>query len=362
MSDAPLFADAQSLQSELAVALEHLGAPKLEQQKTQLEGVMARPDFWSNPTQAQDISKQHAKLEKRLGPWLVLRQEIADLCELAGLHDQSMAADLQMQLEQARHQFSELKAELKFAGAYDDHDAIVSIYAGAGGTDAQDWAQMLLRMYVRWAEKTGLDVAVLDESAGDEAGIKSATLEISGPFAYGKLKSEHGVHRLVRLSPFNAESRETSFAKVDVLPKIDRPEDLAIDDKDLRIDVYRSGGHGGQSVNTTDSAVRITHLPTGITVAIQNERSQIQNRETALTILRSRLIRLQIEQHQERLDQLKGPNQSAEWGNQIRSYVLHPYKQVKDLRTRFETSDVDGVLDGNIDPLINAYLDHTLGQ
>jgi len=216
---------------------------------------------------------------------------------------------------------------------------------------------------VRWAEKTGLAVATIEESPGDEAGLKSVTLELSGSFAYGKLKGEHGVHRLVRLSPFNSDNlRQTSFAKVDVLPKIDRPEDLAIDDKDLRIDVYRSGGHGGQSVNTTDSAVRVTHIPTGITVAIQNERSQLQNKETALTILRSRLIQLQMEQHRERLDELKGPNQSAEWGNQIRSYVLHPYKQVKDLRTRYETSDAEGVLDGNLDPFVNAYLDYSLGQ
>jgi peptide chain release factor 2 len=215
---------------------------------------------------------------------------------------------------------------------------------------------------VRWAEKNGLNVKTIDESAGDEAGIKSVTIEIIGPFVYGKLKGEHGVHRLVRLSPFNADNlRQTSFAKVEVLPKIDRPDDLAIDEKDLRIDVYRSGGHGGQSVNTTDSAVRVTHLPTGITVAIQNERSQLQNKETALTILRSRLARARMEQHKDHLEELKGPNQSAEWGNQIRSYVLHPYKQVKDLRTRFETSDPEGVLDGNLDPLLNAYIDFSLG-
>jgi peptide chain release factor 2 len=218
---------------------------------------------------------------------------------------------------------------------------------------------MLLRMYVRFCEKNKFSVQTIEESAGEEAGIKSVTIEVSGPFAFGKLKSEHGVHRLVRLSPFNAESRETSFAKVEIMPKVDKPDEVAVDDKDLKIDVYRSGGHGGQSVNTTDSAVRITHLPTGIVVAIQNERSQLQNKETAMTILRSRLAQLQLEQHAEAIGELKGPNEQAAWGNQIRSYVLHPYKQVKDLRTRYETSDIDGVLDGNLDALINAYLEHS---
>ncbi len=220
---------------------------------------------------------------------------------------------------------------------------------------------MLLRMYVRWAEINRHKVIMIEESAGDEAGLKGATLEIEGPFVYGKLQGEHGVHRLVRLSPFNADNlRQTSFAKVEVMPKIDKPTDLEIDEKDLKIDVYRSGGHGGQSVNTTDSAVRVTHLPTSITVAIQNERSQLQNKETAMTILRSRLAQLQLEQHAESLRELKGPNEQAAWGNQIRSYVLHPYKQVKDLRTKYETSDPEAVLDGNLDPLINAYLESGL--
>jgi len=268
--------------------------------------------------------------------------------------------DITVDTDALQQRFDSLKEELKYSGPYDDHAAILSIHAGAGGTDAQDWAQMLLRMYVRWAESKGYSVNVLDESSGDEAGIKSATLSIDGPLAYGKLKLEHGVHRLVRLSPFNAESRETSFAKVEVVPKISQDTEVQIDDKDLRIDVYRAGGHGGQSVNTTDSAVRITHVPTGIVVAIQNERSQLQNKEVAMTILRSRLAQLQLEQHAEQLSELKGPNEQAAWGNQIRSYVLHPYKQVKDLRSRYETSNIDAVLGGDLDALLDASLEHNL--
>lgn len=354
---------AGQLKKEVSEALDRLHFDELVSKKEVIDAQVARPDFWSDAGAAQEIVKQQAKLERRLAPWQQLKKTIDEAVELIAMNDESMRKDLEQQIEHATEQFTTLKDELKLAGPYDDYDAIVSIYAGAGGTDAQDWAQMLLRMYVRWAEKQGFDVKTIDESAGDEAGIKSATIEISGNFAYGKLKGEHGVHRLVRLSPFNSDNlRQTSFAKVDVLPKVDRPEALVIDDKDLRIDVYRAGGHGGQSVNTTDSAVRVTHIPTGINVAIQNERSQLQNKDVALTILRSRLIQLQMEQHKEKLEELKGPNQSAEWGNQIRSYVLHPYKQVKDLRTRYETSDTEGVLDGDIDAFVDAYLDHTLGQ
>ena len=355
--------EVQNVQTEVDAACDRLHIEELEQQNLRLKKQMESPTFWQDPTKAQEIAKQQAKLEKRILPWLELRALVGDVVELASLKDDTMEEELASQLDEAVGIFADLKEELKFSGPYDDHDVILSIYAGAGGTDAQDWAEMLLRMYTRWAENHHFEVVMVDESTGDEAGIKSATLEISGPFAYGRLKSEHGVHRLVRLSPFNSDNlRQTSFAKVDILPKVDQPDALEIDDKDLRVDVYRSGGHGGQSVNTTDSAVRITHIPTGISVAIQNERSQLQNKETAMTILRSRLIQLQMEQHHKHLDQLKGPNQSAEWGNQIRSYVLHPYKQVKDLRTRYETSDVTGVLDGDLDNLIHAYLEHTLGH
>lgn len=352
---------ATSLSREIVKALDQLHITDLHQELTRLRDTAQQAGFWDDSNKAQVVMKQIAKLESRTEPWLTLQKRIAEVNELLALKDPSLTVELEQQLAEINTSFAALKEELKFSGPYDDHDAILSIHAGAGGTDAQDWTQMLLRMYSRYFEKNRWRVMTVDESAGDEAGLKSITLEVEGRFAYGKLKGEHGVHRLVRLSPFNADNlRQTSFSKVEIMPKIDKPEDLEIDDKDLKIDVYRSGGHGGQSVNTTDSAVRVTHLPTNLVVAIQNERSQLQNKETAMTILRSKLAQLQMEQHAEKLGELKGPNQSAEWGNQIRSYVLHPYKQVKDLRTHYETSDPDKVLDGDLDPLINAYLDHTL--
>lgn len=327
----------------------------------QLEADMQQPDFWQDSTKAQASSKEAAGLKARLEPWLHLENELQDLGELMQTRDTTLINDLTAQLKTLEQSFDDLKEQLKFKGPYDDHNAILTIWAGAGGTDAQDWTQMLFRMYARWAEKRNLKTTLIEESAGEEAGLKRVTLEIEGPFVFGKLKGEHGVHRLVRLSPFNADNlRQTSFAKVDVLPMIDKPEELEIDSKDLKIDVFRAGGHGGQSVNTTDSAVRVTHLPTNIVVSIQNERSQLQNKETAMTILRSRLAQMQLEQHRVELNELKGPNESAEWGNQIRSYVLHPYKQVKDLRTRFESSDPESILNGDIDSFIDAYLEYAI--
>ncbi len=345
---------------EAAVRLDIAG---LHDQLEQLRLTSQQPEFWNDSTRAQDVMKQIAKLESRVEPWLRLQQNGREITELLGLSDATLDQEITEQIAGLQTSFGILKEDLKFNGPYDDHDAILSIHAGAGGTDAQDWTQMLLRMYLRYFEKNGWKINIIDESPGDEAGIKSVTIEVAGSYAFGKLQGEHGVHRLVRLSPFNSDNlRQTSFSKVEVMPKLDQDSDLVIDDKDLRIDVYRSGGKGGQSVNTTDSAVRITHLPTNVVVAIQNERSQLQNKETAMTILRSRLAQLQLEQHQEALSELKGPNQSAEWGNQIRSYVLHPYKQVKDVRTRYETSDPDSVLDGDLDGLITAYLEHHLSS
>jgi peptide chain release factor 2 len=278
------------------------------------------------------------------------------------MNDKSLSAEIASQYESINTRYQKARRELQFSGPYDNSDVILSIFSGAGGTDAQDWAQMLLRMYTRYAEAESLNLTTIDISSGDEAGIKSVTVELSGgSFLYGKLKGENGVHRLVRLSPFNADSlRQTSFARVEIVPKVTSPDAVEIDDKDLKIDVYRSGGKGGQSVNTTDSAVRITHMPTNIVVAIQNERSQLQNRETAMTILRSKLAQLQLEQHKDKISELKGPNEQAAWGNQIRNYVLHPYSMVKDTRNKHETTDVQGVLDGNINEFIEAYLDSVI--
>jgi peptide chain release factor 2 len=354
---------AQELSAAIVDAIGRLKITDLETKLATLHQQTADPSLWSDQARAQKLMKEQAALEGRIKPWRELERVANDLRELLAMNDTSLEQDLEKQLDDAQTEFDRRKTELMFSGPYDDHDALVSIHAGAGGTDAQDWAQMLLRMYIRFAEASGFSAITIEQSDGEEAGIKSVTFEISGSFAYGKLKGEHGVHRLVRLSPFNSDNlRQTSFAKVEVMPKIDQPDDVVIDEKELKIDVYRSGGKGGQSVNTTDSAVRITHVPTNIVVAIQNERSQLQNKETAMTILRSKLAQLQLEQHAEDLRGLKGPNQSAEWGNQIRSYVLHPYKQVKDLRTHYETSDAQSVLDGYLEPFIKEYLEKQISS
>lgn len=355
--------DIADLVAQVQLAYDQLEIPRLEAERAGLQAQMNASDFWSNNTHAQQVSKHHAALETRVIFWNQLKEKVEDLHELSKLNDETLQPEIDQQFELLSREFSKAKRELQFAGPYDSADVILSIFAGAGGVDAQDWAQMLLRMYLRYAEAEKLSVTTLDQSAGDEAGIKSVTLEFSGgSFLYGKLKGEHGVHRLVRLSPFNADNlRQTSFARVEVIPKVDSPDAVEIDEKDLKIDVYRSGGKGGQSVNTTDSAVRITHIPTNVVVAIQNERSQLQNRETAMTILRSKLAQLQLEQHKEKISELKGPNEQAAWGNQIRNYVLHPYTMVKDTRTKHETTDAQAILDGNIDEFIESYLDHEIG-
>lgn len=324
-----------------------------EEKLTKLTAELENPNIWDNNQRAQLVSKQQSKLQSQLEPWLSVRSKLAELSELAALEDTSLNNEINAQLSELKGSLDSLKKDLRYNGPYDAHDVILRLHAGAGGVDAMDWTAMLLRMYLRWAEKAGYKTELIEQSMGDEAGVKSAVLSISGVNAYGKLQSEHGVHRLVRLSPFNADNlRQTSFAMVEVLPQIETPDEVEIADSDVRVDTFRASGNGGQSVNTTDSAVRITHLPTNIVVSIQNEKSQIQNKETALKVLRSKLAQLQIEQHAEKIDQLKGPNQEAAWGNQIRNYVLHPYTLVKDTTTKFEVKDAQKVLDGDLDPFL----------
>ncbi len=350
--------DLADLGRKIDSGMRKLGTESMHTELSSLQSRMQTGDFWQNPGEASKISQREADLRRRLEAWDNLKRSAEELIQLAKTGDQSLSDEISAQLKSLTSRFEELQQDLKFNGAYDDRDVIMNIYAGAGGTDAQDWAQMLLRMYSRWAETHGFKVELLDSTPGEEAGIKSAVLRISsGDYLFGKLQGEHGVHRLVRKSPFNsAGSRETSFARVDVLPEIDEPGEVELDDKDLKVDVFRAGGHGGQSVNTADSAVRITHIPTGISVSIQNERSQLQNKETALTILRSRLAQLQLEQHAQKVADIKGPTQAAEWGNQIRNYILDD-RIVKDLRTGYETHNPQKVLDGDLDPLIEAYLE-----
>ena len=323
----------------------------------ELEKEVAEPDIWKNVEEATAKNQELARLNEETVPWELLKTQISDMGELLTLADADLQEEMSEQLDGMKSQLGELRKSLRFQGPYDHNNAIIRITSGAGGTEAMDWAGMLERMYLRFFEKKGFKVSALERTAGEEAGIKTAVYEVTGTDAYGWLKSEHGVHRLVRLSPFNAQNlRQTSFALVEILPVIKADTDVVIDDKDLRIDVYHSGGQGGQSVNTTNSAVRITHLPTNTVVAIQNERSQLQNKEKAMEILRGKLVQMQMEQHAETIGELRA-GESAGWGQQIRNYVLQPYKLVKDTRTGYEETDPEAVLDGKIDGFIDSYLE-----
>lgn len=343
--------------NELEKASLKLNLESKKNQISDLEVEISNPEIWLNPKTAQEKVKKLADLNKEIHPWLVLKTQVEDILELINLSDDELLEEFEAQILQFENDFEELKKQLLFDGEFDSGDAIVRITAGVGGTDAQDFAEMLERMYLRWAEKNNLKTEQIERSVGEEAGIKTSVFEIQGLYAYGKIRSENGVHRLVRISPFNSGgTRETSFALVEVLPKIDTPEHVEIAEKDLRIDVYRSGGKGGQGVNTTDSAVRITHIPTGTVVAIQNERSQTQNKETAMSILRGKLVQMKMEQHAQNLSELQA-GKSADWGSQIRNYVLNPYKIVKDTRTKYEEKDVEKILNGEIDGFIFAFLE-----
>jgi peptide chain release factor 2 len=334
-------------------------APAKQTQLEELEQQISQPGFWDDQEHAQKTVQQRSRIEKALERQRAFETSVSDaevLFEFAS-EDADSANELQTLIDKLEKEVEAAEIESLLSGETDLNNAICSIQSGAGGTDAQDFAQMLLRMYLRWAEKRGFKAEVLDEQAGGEAGIKSATFRVEGDYAYGLLSAEAGVHRLVRLSPFNSGgSRETSFASMFVSPEIDENIEVNIDDKDLRIDTYRSSGAGGQHVNVTDSAVRITHIPTNIVVTCQNQRSQIQNRAVAMQVLRSKLYELELEKRREGAAELEAGKMDISFGSQIRNYVLHPYRLVKDTRTKHETSDVDSVLDGEIDEFIQEYL------
>lgn len=330
-----------------------------------LEVEMSAPDFWSDTLKAKSVSKHAAQLRDEIVQWESFIDEVKNLQELAELSEteENTNQEIIVKLQELEKQFFDLEFALLFSGPHDVSSAIMSIHAGSGGTEAQDWTQILLRMFMRFSEKKGWEVTILDESRAEDVGLKSVMVRVAGRYAYGYLKSEAGVHRLVRISPFDAEKmRHTTFALVEVIPELDDIVDIELDPKDLRIDTFLSGGKGGQSVNTTYSAVRIVHLPTKISVSCQNERSQQQNKETAMKILKTKLHQLKVDAQEKQKSELRGDYQSAEWGNQIRSYVLHPYKLVKDHRTDYETADAEGVLEGNLEPFMESYLRQELGS
>jgi peptide chain release factor 2 len=332
-----------------------------------MEAESAQPDFWRDPAKAQAIMRELRSQKNLVNAWRGLEKKAADLLEMIvlaiGEGDYSLKEEIQLELKKLSSRFEQLESQQLFTGDYDSRNAMLALHAGAGGTESQDWANILLRMYLRWAERHDYEAEVLDVSPGEEAGIKSAIVEIKGDYVYGYLRSEHGVHRLVRLSPFDADhARHTSFVLVEVLPEAEETVDVKINPEDLRIDTFRSSGPGGQHMQKTSSAVRITHLPTGLVATCQGQRSQHQNKEAALKVLYSRLLELDRKKKEEERAKLKGERIEAAWGNQIRSYVLHPYKMVKDHRTDYEVHDAEAVLDGELDGFITDYLRSKVGE
>lgn len=354
-------------QPKIEYLKEALGYQKLLEQKKQLDEQAAQPDFWNDVENTKKVLKEQKTVNEKVGSYenLVRMYEDAQtMLELAAEEEfdseeeqESFLQDISSSLKEIAQRIEEEKLSALLSGEFDQNNAILSFHAGAGGTEAQDWVQMLYRMYARWSERHHFKVKVLDYLAGEEAGIKSASILITGTNAYGFLKSEHGVHRLVRISPFDASGRrQTSFASLEVMPEIDDDYDIEINPADLKIDTYRSGGAGGQHVNKTESAIRITHIPTGVIVACQNERSQHQNREVAMKMLKSKLVKIKEREHLKRIEDIKGEQQQIGWGSQIRSYVFMPYTLVKDHRTNCESGNINAVMDGDLDPFINAYL------
>lgn len=341
--------------------LKNVKLPDRRKELDKLNTEMQAEGFWDDSTHAQKVSQKAARLQKTIENWESVDGECDELLdlfpEISPEKDPKAADEFREMVRKLAENWRKLEVSTFLSGKYDENNAILTVHAGTGGTDAADFAEMLLRMYLRYAERMGFEAEIIEKSAGDEAGIKSATVMIKGEYAYGYLSNENGVHRLVRLSPFNSKNtRETSFVMIEIIPELDESQHVEIKDEDLRVDVFRAGGHGGQSVNTTDSAVRITHLPTNIVVQCQNERSQLQNKEHAMKVLQGKLVDLMAKEQVEELDKLRGGKTEIAWGNQIRSYVLHPYKMVKDHRTNHEESDPDKVLDGELDAFVEAEL------
>ncbi|MFQ5397983.1 MAG: peptide chain release factor 2 [Anaerolineae bacterium] len=327
------------------------------QEIAKLEEKSASPNFWENSAAAQEVMRELTRLRKQVGVWQEISAHLTDAVELAELDDVELGDELAREVKTLADKVEALEFQALFAGRYDHEDAILAIHAGAGGTEAQDWAHMLQRMFIRWAESHDFAVDILDQSPGDEAGIKSCLMSIRGEYAYGRLKSERGVHRLVRISPYDASSRRhTSFAKVELWPDVAKDIEIEIDEKDLRIDRFRASGAGGQHVQKNETAVRITHLPTGLVVSCQNQRSLTQNLQVAMNILKAQLFDLERRKQEAEMAKLRGEDVDAAWGSQIRSYVLHPYKMVKDHRTNYEIGNAQSVLDGRLDEFMEAYL------
>jgi peptide chain release factor 2 len=328
-----------------------------------LERQASQPNFWNDSATSQAVMRELSELRALVESWQTLAQHGRDTAELIELGDASIAADLSAEVDAIQHELDQREFDLMLSGPHDHGNALIALHAGAGGVDAADWTAMLLRMYLRWAEDHGYKADVVDQMEGDEAGIKNVTVTITGLNAYGYLRSERGVHRLVRLSPFDsAHRRHTSFSLMEVWPELGEGEEIEIKPQDIKIDTYKSAGAGGQNVQKNETAIRITHLPTGIVVTCQNERSQTQNRETALKILRAKLFELEEEKRLKELQNLKGEHVKAEWGSQIRSYVLHPYQLVKDHRTEYESGNTQAVLDGKLDDFMEAYLRYRMGE
>jgi peptide chain release factor 2 len=361
-----LLKNIEELREQVMRTWELLDIDRVKEVAHELEIEMGKPDFWDDQKKAIEVSRKKEENEKEVVVWENLRNEIRDLEELVAVaneeEDKSVSTDATKKFSELVREYKKQEFHVLFSERYDASNAIISIHAGTGGVDAQDWAMILERMYLRFTEKKDFKIELVEKTHGNEAGIKSVVMHVSGKWAYGNLRSESGVHRLVRISPFDAEAmRHTSFALVEVVPELPESEEIEIHDNDLKIDVYKSSGPGGQGVNTTDSAVRITHIPTNTRVSCQNERSQHQNKETAMKILKAKLLKLQIERKEREEAEIKGEVNKAEWGNQIRSYVMQPYKMVKDHRTKYETQEVDKILDGEIDEFVESYLKWKVG-